>query len=54
MKLDFHLQLLLNVFWQGEDQRQSLKLQEALKESMSQYLAMVQQMEIDCHLIAIS
>ena len=51
IKLDFHLQLLLDVFWRGEDQRQSMKLQEALEENMSQYLAVVQQMEADCHLI---
>ena len=46
----FHLHLLLDMFWQGEDQRQSMKLQEALEENMSQYLAVVQQMEADYHL----
>ena len=43
----FRLQLLLGMFWQGEDQKQSMKLQEALEENMSQFLAVVQQVEAD-------
>ena len=46
----FRLQLLLDVFWQGEDRRQSMKLQETLEQNMSQYLAVVQQMEADYQL----
>ena len=46
----FCLQLLLDVFWQGEDRRESIKLQGALEENMSQYLAVVQQMEADYQL----